>query len=76
MVLTQLHYIVKHTIQMLIIHLTLLMTWQCHNFDLPLKTIEKNPYIKRYRKELSMQLDASLLRYIRIKCLQHVINST
>lgn len=39
---------------MLIMYLTLLMAWQCYNFDLLLKTIDKTNYVKGYRKESLM----------------------
>jgi hypothetical protein len=74
MVLTQLHYIVIHTIQMLIMYLTLLMTWQCYNFDLLLQSIDKTNDIKGYRKESLMKLDANLFKYVNIKCSKQVAN--
>lgn len=47
---------------MLIMYLTLLITWQCYNFDLLLKTVDKETvdktnYVKEYRKESLMQLN-------------------
>lgn len=42
---------------MLIMYLTLLITWQCYNFVLLLKTIDKTNHVKKYRKESLMQLD-------------------
>lgn len=54
---------------MLIIYLTLLMIWQCYNFDLFLETIDRTNYGKGYRKESLMQLDPNPFKSTGIKYL-------